>query len=106
MNKRRSTGFTPDHGDLARKFCMLGATDDELARLLEVARQTFDRWLAEVPEFAAAHLARPRGLVVPNALRPRIGVKPHRRLERGRGAPGEVLRVRFQTQSWRGSGSV
>jgi hypothetical protein len=54
MNKRRSTGFTPDHGDLARKFCMLGATDDDLARLLEVPRETIDAWLAEVPGFAAA----------------------------------------------------
>jgi hypothetical protein len=33
---------------------MLGATDDDLARLLEVPRQTIDAWLAEVPEFAAA----------------------------------------------------
>jgi hypothetical protein len=55
MNKRRlPTRFTPDHSDLARKFCMLGATDDELARLLEVPRETIDAWLAEVVEFADA----------------------------------------------------
>ena len=29
MNKRRPIRFNPDHSDLARKFCMLGATDDE-----------------------------------------------------------------------------
>jgi hypothetical protein len=33
---------------------MLGATDDELARLLDVPRDTIDAWLAEVAEFAAA----------------------------------------------------
>jgi hypothetical protein len=44
----------PDHTDLARKFCMLGATDDDLAHLLEVPRETLHAWLAEVPEFAAA----------------------------------------------------
>jgi hypothetical protein len=54
MNKRRPLRFTPDHGDLARKFCMLGATDDDLARLLEVPRETLDAWLADVPGFAAA----------------------------------------------------
>ncbi len=52
--RRRATHFNPDDFDLARKFCMLGATDDELARLLEVARETIDTWLAEVAEFAAA----------------------------------------------------
>ena len=54
MNKRRPIRFNPDHGDLARKFCMLGATNEDLARLLEVPRETVDAWLAEVPEFAAA----------------------------------------------------
>jgi len=50
---RRGLRFTPNHPDLARKFCMLGAADDDLARLLEVSRETIDAWLAEVPEFAA-----------------------------------------------------
>ena len=40
--------------DLARKFCMLGATDDDLPGLLDVEPGTFARWLAEVPKFAAA----------------------------------------------------
>ena len=50
----RPIRFNPDHSDLARKFCMLGATDDDLARLLEVPRESIDACLAEVPEFAAA----------------------------------------------------
>jgi hypothetical protein len=41
MTKRpRPIPFTPDHSDLARKFCMPGATDDDLARLLEAPRET------------------------------------------------------------------
>ena len=46
--------FTPAHADLARKLCMLGANDDDLARLLEVPRAAIDAWHAEVPAFAAA----------------------------------------------------
>jgi hypothetical protein len=53
-NRRLPVPFNPAHSDLARKFCMLGATDDELARLLEVPRETIDAWLAEVAGFAAA----------------------------------------------------
>jgi hypothetical protein len=40
--------------DLARKFCMLGATDDDLPNLLDVEPDTLARWIAEVPKFAAA----------------------------------------------------
>jgi len=54
MTRRRALRFTPAHTDLARKFCMLGATDDDLARLLEVPRETLDRWLATDADFAIA----------------------------------------------------
>jgi len=55
MTKRpQRTPCTSDLNDLARKFCMLGATNEDLARLLEVPRETVDAWLADVPEFAAA----------------------------------------------------
>src|SRR5262245_18096287 len=53
-NHRPSLPLTSSHCELARKFCMLGASDDDLARLLEVPRETLDAWLAEVPEFAVA----------------------------------------------------
>src|SRR5215470_2257537 len=53
-NPHHPLRFTPTHTDLARKFCMLGATDDDLAHLLEIPRETLDAWLADVPEFAAA----------------------------------------------------
>jgi hypothetical protein len=49
-----SSDYRPEYSDLARKFCMLGASDDELARLLEVAPGTLDAWRAAYPDFSAA----------------------------------------------------
>ena len=54
MNKRRPIRFNPDHGDLARKFCMLGATNEDLARLLEVPRQTINPSLRVRPAMVAS----------------------------------------------------
>jgi len=48
----RPTLYKPENGELARKFCMLGATNDDLAGCFEVARSTIDQWLATIPEFA------------------------------------------------------
>jgi hypothetical protein len=42
-----------DYGDLARKFCLLGATDEDLARLFDVTVDTINDWIATVPAFAA-----------------------------------------------------
>src|SRR5258708_20630535 len=36
-----------------RKFCLLGATNDDRAGCFEVARCTIDDWIASVPECAA-----------------------------------------------------
>jgi hypothetical protein len=41
-----------ENGELARKSCMLGATNDDLAGCFEVARSTIDEWIATIPEFA------------------------------------------------------
>jgi hypothetical protein len=49
----RSSDYRPEYSELARKFGMLGATDDEFASLFEVARGTIDEWAAQIPEFAA-----------------------------------------------------
>lgn len=50
----RPTFFKPEYSDLAQKFCMLGATNEDLARMFGVARRAIDNWIAGVPEFAAA----------------------------------------------------
>lgn len=55
MAKRgRPSSFKPEYVDLARKFCLLGATNDDLARLFEVAASTIDKWIAENPEFSGS----------------------------------------------------
>jgi hypothetical protein len=50
----RPTLYKPENDELARKFCMLGATNQDLAGLFDVAVRTIDNWLATIPEFAAA----------------------------------------------------
>jgi hypothetical protein len=50
----RPSAFKPEFPDLARKFCLLGATNEDLARLLDVGITTIDRWLAEKPQFRGA----------------------------------------------------
>jgi hypothetical protein len=50
----RPTLYRPEHDELARKFCLLGATNEDLAGLFDVAVRTIDNWLATIPAFAAA----------------------------------------------------
>jgi hypothetical protein len=50
----RPTTYRPDHCDLAREHCLLGATNDELAEVFEVAPRTIENWIAHHPDFAAA----------------------------------------------------
>ena len=48
----RPTAYKPEYPDLARKFCLLGATNDDLARMFEVSPRTIDQWMADQPEFS------------------------------------------------------
>jgi hypothetical protein len=51
----RPSLYQPEYADLARKFCMLGATNDQLAVLLGVrSPSTIDEWIAKKSEFAEA----------------------------------------------------
>lgn len=50
----RPTSYKPEYPDLARKFCLLGATNDDLARSFEVSPATIDKWIAEIPEFSGS----------------------------------------------------
>jgi hypothetical protein len=49
----RPTLYKPNNAELARKFCLLGATNDDMADCFEVACRTIDDWIASVPEFGA-----------------------------------------------------
>ena len=47
--------YRDHYAEQARKLCLLlGATDEELARFLEVSASVLQGWLAEIPAFAEA----------------------------------------------------
>ena len=50
----RPTLYCRDYCDLARNYCLLGATNEHLACFFEVTSRTVDNWIATHPEFAAA----------------------------------------------------
>ena len=55
MAKRgRTPSYTPDYCTFAYKFCLLGATNEDLAELFGVSRNTIGNWLARYPEFKKA----------------------------------------------------
>jgi hypothetical protein len=55
MNPRgRPSLYRPEYSDLARRACVLGATNEELASFFEVSRSTIDEWQRVHPEFAEA----------------------------------------------------
>jgi hypothetical protein len=55
MGKRGpASGFKSDFCKLARKFCILGATNEQLAELFEVSVSTIGAWLVQFPDFKEA----------------------------------------------------
>ena len=54
MARGRPSSFKLEYIDLARKFCLLGATNADLARAFDVAVSTIDKWIAENPDFSGA----------------------------------------------------
>lgn len=50
----RPTKYKPELCELATKFCMLGATNDGLARMFEVSCSTIELWIRTIPEFSRA----------------------------------------------------
>lgn len=47
----RDSKYRPDFADQARKYCLLGATDKELAGFFEVSESTINNWKREHPAF-------------------------------------------------------
>ena len=45
------TKYKKEYNDLAYKFCLLGATDEQLANFLDVAESTINNWKNTQPEF-------------------------------------------------------
>lgn len=50
----RPTLYRPDYCELARNYCLLGATNEVLGGFFCVTARTIDNWIAGHPEFAAA----------------------------------------------------
>ena len=54
MPKRALTHYQADYPEQARRLCLLGATDRDLAGCFEVSEGTINRWKRKYPEFAEA----------------------------------------------------
>ena len=50
----RPTLYKPEYAPIAHNYCLLGATNDELALFFDVAARTVDDWLKVHPDFAHA----------------------------------------------------
>lgn len=50
----RPSLYKPEYANLAYKFCLLGATNADLARNFEVHISSIDEWVATRPEFSSA----------------------------------------------------
>lgn len=50
----RPTKYKPEYAELARKFCLLGATDKRLGELFEVNTDTINEWKKVHPEFSVS----------------------------------------------------
>src|SRR5262249_24049337 len=50
----RPTLYREEYADIAQNYCLLGATNDELACFFQAAPSTVDNWLQAHPEFAMA----------------------------------------------------
>jgi hypothetical protein len=50
----RPTSFKAEYIELAYKFCLLGATDEQLAEFFNVAKSTINLWKQKQPKFLDA----------------------------------------------------
>ena len=47
----RPTDFRPEYCDLARRYALLGATDNQMADFFGVSQQTLNAWKGKYPKF-------------------------------------------------------
>lgn len=50
----RPTKYKPEYDQLATNYCLLGATNEDLAKYFEVSHQTINTWFTEHPSFLDA----------------------------------------------------
>ncbi|VVE10373.1 hypothetical protein PCO31010_02617 [Pandoraea commovens] len=54
MPRGAKSTYRPEYVEQARKLCLLGATDDVIARFFDVTDRTLRNWKQRQPEFAEA----------------------------------------------------
>jgi transcriptional regulator with XRE-family HTH domain len=47
----RPSSFRPEYNEQARKLCLLGLTDKQMADIFDVSESTFNNWKKDNPEF-------------------------------------------------------
>lgn len=47
----RPSAYKPEFAEQARKLCLMGWTDKDLAKFFEVTERTINRWKVDFPEF-------------------------------------------------------
>lgn len=52
MTRGVKSTYKPEYAEQARKLCLLGATDKELANFFCVAESTINKWKTDYPEFS------------------------------------------------------
>jgi hypothetical protein len=62
--------YKPEYSELAHNYCLLGATNAELAEFFGVAERAIDNSIAIVPGFAAGGARGPRRRRRPSGPRP------------------------------------
>lgn len=50
----RPTKYKAEFAELARNYCLLGATDSDLERFFDIGKRTLNDWKVRHPEFADA----------------------------------------------------
>ncbi len=51
-NKGKPSSYQPEYAEQARKLCLLGATDKELADFFNVSESTINKWKIDFVEFS------------------------------------------------------
>lgn len=54
MPRGAKSSYRPEYAELATNYCLLGATDDDLARFFGVTDRTLRNWKNRYPEFEQA----------------------------------------------------
>ena len=54
MERGRPTKYKPEYDELAFNYCLLGATNEQMAEFFEVAVSTIDLWIATHDSFSGA----------------------------------------------------